>query len=245
MIQHRRVRIAHQVNNTKIIIIVVRNAHPTSEADWLPKNKKNLEQADKIYRKIIMEIQIIEEDQTALKEYGRVPMSFMVRSQFRIDLIDSGLGGFTFTEEPVSPEYVKDYDDGAGEGPERWAKIWDLSRWGVLSAFENGLRIGGGVMAFDTEDVYMLEGRNDLAALWDLRVHPDYRHKGVGTVIFQSAVDWAAERGCDFLKIETQNINVPACTFYIKQGCSLGAVNRFAYPDLPHEIQMIWYKKIT
>jgi GNAT superfamily N-acetyltransferase len=191
-----------------------------------------------------VEIQIIEEDQTALKEYGRVPISFTVKSRLRVELVNTGLGGFAFTEEAVSPEYVKDYDGEEDAGPERWAKIWDLSNWGVLSAFENGSRIGGGVMAYDTEGVYMLEGRKDLAALWDLRVHPDYRQKGVGARIFQSAVSWAAERGCDFLKVETQNINVPACTFYVKQGCSLGAVNRFAYPDLPHEVQLIWYKKM-
>ncbi len=191
-----------------------------------------------------MNIKIIEEDLSVMEEYGRVPISIIVKSQFRVDVIKNGLGGFTFTKEAVSPEYVKDYDEEEGPGPRSWAKKLDLSNWGVLSAFDNEKRIGGGIMAYDTEGVRMLEGRTDLAVLSDLRVHPDYRHKGVGTRIFQAAEDWTAERGCDFLKVETQNINVPACNFYVSQGCSLGVVHRFAYPELPHEIQLIWYKEI-
>jgi GNAT superfamily N-acetyltransferase len=34
----------------------------------------------------------------------------------------------------------------------------------------------------------MLEGRDDLAVLWALRVHPDYRSEGVGHQLFKAAV---------------------------------------------------------
>jgi hypothetical protein len=44
--------------------------------------------------------------------------------------------------------------------------------------------------------------------------------------------------------IETQNTNVPACHFYTARGCELGAINRFAYPTLPNEIQLLWYKDL-
>jgi len=43
--------------------------------------------------------------------------------------------------------------------------------------------------------------------------------------------------------VETQNINVPACRFYARQAFVLGAVNRGAYPDLPHDVQLLWYKE--
>jgi hypothetical protein len=46
------------------------------------------------------------------------------------------------------------------------------------------------------------------------------------------------------MKIETQNINVPACRFYAKHGFILGAVNRFAYPELPDEVELIWCKEL-
>ena len=90
----------------------------------------------------------------------------------------------------------------------------------------------------------MLVGRKDLAVLWDIRVHPDRRRSGIGTQLFKHAVKWAQSRGCTQLKIETQNINVPACEFYVKQGCHLGEINRYGYAghqDVQHEVMLIWY----
>ena len=37
----------------------------------------------------------------------------------------------------------------------------------------------------------MLEGRDDLAVFWALRVHPDYRGEGIGHQLFKAAVAWA------------------------------------------------------
>jgi hypothetical protein len=57
-------------------------------------------------------------------------------------------------------------------------------------------------------------------------------------------VDWSRERKCTHLKIETQNVNVPACRFYAKQGCRLGAIDRYGYaghPQVGHETMLIWY----
>lgn len=88
----------------------------------------------------------------------------------------------------------------------------------------------------------MLENREDLAVLWDLRIAPRARRRGLGAKLFGAASDWATTRGCRWLAIETQNINVPACRFYASQGYVLGSIHRFAYPDLPDEIQLIWYK---
>ena len=47
---------------------------------------------------------------------------------------------------------------------------------------------------------------------------------------------------CRILKAETQNINVPACRLYAKHGFTLGAVNLFAYAELPDEVELVWYK---
>jgi hypothetical protein len=44
--------------------------------------------------------------------------------------------------------------------------------------------------------------------------------------------------------VETQTINVPACRFYSKMGCTLGAIDRYAYVDLPNEIQLLWFKEL-
>jgi ribosomal protein S18 acetylase RimI-like enzyme len=75
----------------------------------------------------------------------------------------------------------------------------------------------------------MLAGRQDLAVLWDIRVHPDYQGNGVGKQLFDYGVQWARARNCSQLKIETQQDNVKACKFYAGQGCPLGEINRYGY----------------
>jgi len=44
--------------------------------------------------------------------------------------------------------------------------------------------------------------------------------------------------------VETQNINVPACRFYVRMGCALLAINCMAYPELPGEAQLLWCKDL-
>jgi GNAT superfamily N-acetyltransferase len=107
-----------------------------------------------------------------------------------------------------------------------------------------GHRVGGTVIALSTAGMDMLEGRNDLAVLWDLRVQPELRGQGIGSALFQGAEEWATRRECKQLKVETQNITLAACRFYARQGCVLGAVNRFAYKELPDETQLLWYKQL-
>jgi ribosomal protein S18 acetylase RimI-like enzyme len=76
-------------------------------------------------------------------------------------------------------------------------------------------------------------------------VAPEYRGQGIGRALFGAAENWAKGRGCRQLKVETQNINVPACRFYASQGCILREANRLAYPKLPDEIQLIWCKFLS
>jgi len=188
-------------------------------------------------------VEVREETVAALPEYSRVPIAFWVKSRFRVDLIRGGLGGLTLVEELVTP-YVKDYDALAGEGPLRWASRWNISHWGVLCAFDGKERVGGAAIAWQTDGLDMLNGRDDLAVLWDLRVHPAHRGKGVATGLFARALAWARERQCRQLVVETQNINVPACRFYARQGCELGAINRYAYGDAVDEAQLLWYRNV-
>jgi ribosomal protein S18 acetylase RimI-like enzyme len=105
-------------------------------------------------------------------------------------------------------------------------------------------RVGGATVAFDTPELTMLEGRRDLAVLWDIRVSPDARRQGVGSALFERVEALAQLHGCQQLKVETQNTNVRACRFYERQGCQLRAIHRAAYPELPQEIQLLWYKDL-
>jgi GNAT superfamily N-acetyltransferase len=90
----------------------------------------------------------------------------------------------------------------------------------------------------------MLEGGRDIAALWDLRVDPEFRRGGVGRALVAGAEAWARVRGCRWLKIETQNVNVTACEFYAQQGYVLRSVDRFAYDGLPDEAELIYAKEL-
>jgi GNAT superfamily N-acetyltransferase len=188
-------------------------------------------------------VEIIEESVAALPEYEKVPIAFRVESHFLVVLIHNGLGGLKFVEKPVIP-YVKDYDANENERPTQWFKRFDISQWGVLSAFNGAKRVGGAAMAWKTPELNMLEGREDLVCLWDLRIHPDYRNGGIGHQLFTRALGWSRERLCRRFKVETQNINVPACQFYARQGCELGGINRYAYDETMNEIQLLWYRDV-
>lgn len=190
-------------------------------------------------------MEIKEEPIATVAEMASVPIAFEVERVFDVSAREGGLGGLVLSERRLDAPYVKDYDAEEGESPTQWAARFDVSNWGLICARANGVRVGGATVAFDTEGVRMLEGRRDLAVLWDIRVSPQERGRGVGPALFRAAEAWAASRGCRQMKIETQNINVPACRFYARQGCVLGAINRFAYPTLPDEVQMLWYKILS
>jgi GNAT superfamily N-acetyltransferase len=156
-------------------------------------------------------------------------------------LVAGGLGGMLLQEIPVEQPYIKDYD-AYGEIPTDWPRKFDVTRWGFFLAMEGGEPVGAAAVAFDTSGVFMLEARRDLAVLWDIRSQPT--HRGTGIPLFRYAVDWARKRGCRQIKIETQNVNVPACRFYQRMGCHLGEIRRFGYAAVPavaHEIMLNWY----
>jgi GNAT superfamily N-acetyltransferase len=192
-----------------------------------------------------MRFEVSEEPTSVLEEYASIPIAFEVGLVFDIADPRNGLGEFVLTERILDVPYVKDYDAIDGGNPAQWAGRFDMSNWGLFVARVEGRSVGGAVVAFDTPGLIMLERRGDLAALWDIRVSPEHRGRGVGSALFRAAEAWARARGCKQLKVETQSINVPACKFYSRQGCVLGAVDRFAYPELPDESQLLWYKDLT
>jgi GNAT superfamily N-acetyltransferase len=187
-----------------------------------------------------MSFEIRDEPTTALEEHARISIAFEARSVIEVEVQGGGPGGFLLVERPLAAPWIKDYD-GDG-GPTGWAKRFDISRWGLVSAWDGAERVGGAVLAFDTPGRHMLEERRDLAVLWDIRVAPPWRRSGVGRRLFGAAEDWARARGCIRLDIETQNINVTACRFYARMGCELRRIDRFAYPELPGEVELLWTK---
>ena len=46
------------------------------------------------------------------------------------------------------------------------------------------------------------------------------------------------------VRVETQDVNVPACRFYHAHGFRLERVVLGAYPNLPNEVQLLWRKPL-
>jgi GNAT superfamily N-acetyltransferase len=192
-----------------------------------------------------MRIEVSEEPIADLTEYARIPIAFEVSQVFDVSVQETPRTGFVLSDRRIDgAPYLKDYDAIEGEGPRQWAQRFDLSNWGLFVARIEGRRVGGAAVACDTPALNMLEGRSDLAVLWDIRVAPSVRGEGIGSALFRAVEVWATARGCSQLKVETQNINVPACRFYARQGCVLEGVHRGVYPGLPGEIQLLWYKDL-
>ena len=191
-----------------------------------------------------MKIELTTLSEAALVEYGSIPIRFEVREAMDVEATEPS-AGFHLTPHSVAQPYVKDYDSGTDEGPTGWPLRFDTSPWILLLARSDGQAIGGAAVACRTPGLTMLEGRSDLAVLWDLRVHPDARRRGLGTALFVAAEAWARDGGYEQLKIETQHLNVPACRFYARQGCTLRGVRRGAYADCPDEVQLLWYKDLS
>jgi GNAT superfamily N-acetyltransferase len=175
----------------------------------------------------------------ALERHIKVPNAF--ESSSVLDVVAS-FSGPELRERQRRHPFRRDYD--ALENPMQWPERFDVSNWTIIAAFHEGRRVGGVVCAWSTPAVDLLEGRDDLVILWDVRVSAEAQRQGVGSALFQAAEGWAAAKGCREIRVETQNTNVPACRFYAKQGCHLEEVNHGAYPDLPEETQLIWSKAV-
>ncbi|MGH9236393.1 MAG: hypothetical protein ACRD3G_00005, partial [Vicinamibacterales bacterium] len=117
-----------------------------------------------------MTIEVTEEARTALPEYARVPIVFTVDRV--LDVTNRDDGRFVLSERRLEVPYEKDYDALAGEGPLQWGSRFDLSNWALFTARLATRIVGGAAIAFDTPELTMLEGRRDLAVLWDIRVSP-------------------------------------------------------------------------
>jgi GNAT superfamily N-acetyltransferase len=179
-----------------------------------------------------------------LRDYADVPIAFRVESILKLDLLDGGLGGAALKEVQIAPAYIKDYDAHPDGGPLGWPEKFDLENFGFFLALDGDRPVGAAAAVYDSAGIHMLCGRRDMAVLWDIRVRPEARRSGIGARLFEHAVKWARARNCRLLKIETQNVNVPACRFYSGMGCRLGEINRYAYaghPQVAHEVMLVWY----
>lgn len=191
-----------------------------------------------------MKIDVLDASEAVFADYARISIAFESDSVLDCEPDIAGDGGFRLIERPLATTFRKDYDLHAPESPRGWALRFDVSRWAVFMAWREGAPVAGAVVAWDTPGVELLDGRRDLALLWDLRVARAHRRHGMGRALVEAVESWAAARGCRELMVETQNTNVAACRFYERHGFVLAEVNDDAYPGLPDERQLLWFKPL-
>ncbi|MBI9011448.1 MAG: GNAT family N-acetyltransferase [Clostridiales bacterium] len=185
-----------------------------------------------------IKIEIEKPNKENMLSYSKLSIDFFVESEYRLMKTNSGLGGLLIDEVLVTP-YHKTYDR-EDDNPSHLMEKFDLSNWFVISAYEGENLVGGALLAYNTKEINMLEGREDLTVLWDIRIDKDYRNKGIGHQLVNTCKKVSKELNCNRLKIETQNINVSACKFYVRQGAELTSFKEHCYEEYPNEIQFIW-----
>lgn len=175
-----------------------------------------------------------------LYAYEQIPSRFTTSHAMDVA---SGEAGFRLVRRTLSAPLHKDYD--LLERPSEWPRQFETANWALFHAQLRGQRIAGAIVARDTPGVDMLEGRRDLAVLWDIRVAPAFQGRGIGAGLFRAAARSAETLGCTELKVETQDVNVNACAFYAAMGCRLEQSTPGAYPELPGESRFIWRKHLA
>jgi GNAT superfamily N-acetyltransferase len=125
-------------------------------------------------------VDVRQESPAVLAEYSEIPIAFEVTAVFDVAPEPDKADRFALTPRRLAAPYVKDYD-AAGEHPTEWAKRSDVSAWGFFSAFVNEERVGRVTVARDVALDWLEQA--DIAVLWDIRVHPAWRGRGVGTAM--------------------------------------------------------------
>ena len=188
----------------------------------------------------MMQIAVHEATMAAMEAYARVSTAFRVERRLALAADPSAPSGVSFAEDFVVSPFVKDYDVLPGNHPTEWARRLDTARWRVFAAFVGNAQAGGAILILPNHNA----GVQIEAELWDLRVSPAWRRRGVARALWATVEAAARAADARALKIETQQINVAACRLYRALGCELSRVDPAAYPELPDEVALHWYKAL-
>ena len=191
-----------------------------------------------------MNLTIVEESSSRLVEYAQLSIGFTVAEIFDEAALTALRDDAAARAVAVSTFYWKDYDSYPGGHPTEWPHRFDLSRWTILAAYDGARRVGGAIVIAGDPQIDLLRDCPDCAIVWDLRVAPDARRQGVGSALLEAVERRARERGARSLRVETQDVNVPACRLYHRHGFHLERIAPGAYPELPNEVQLLWRKPL-
>ena len=153
-----------------------------------------------------------------------------------LQTLDKPALAFELWETPVDPPLYKSFR----EYEHRLEEV--ESR---LSSVEGGyVALAGGQIA----GVVLLnvEQWRSVARIEDIIVGRQFRRYGIGSLLLNCASDWARNRGCWAIVLETQHVNYPAIQFYLRNGFEAWSVHQHFYPPSPveHEAAIFMGKKL-
>jgi GNAT superfamily N-acetyltransferase len=194
---------------------------------------------------VSMKLTVVEDSPSRLADYAQISIGFTVRELFDEEAIAALMRRASANPTPIAAAYWKDYDSYPGGSPTDWPARFDMSHWTLLAAYLDDRRLGGAALITGDPGIDLLRDCPACALLWDLRVSPAARTRGVGSALLRAVEDHARQRSAHVLCAETQQVNVPACRFYQRHGFWLDRAIPDAYPQLPDETQLLWRKALT
>ncbi len=114
-----------------------------------------------------------------------------------------------------------------------------------LSSVEGGyVALAGGQIAGAV--LLNVEQWRSVARIEDIIVGRQFRRYGIGSLLLNCASDWARNRGCWAIVLETQNVNYPAIQFYLRNGFEAWSVHQHFYPPglVEHEVAIFMGKRL-
>ena len=183
-------------------------------------------------------VELRREDHRSLTAYAAVPIAYEVREALQTPVVGEG----ALQHRIVRPAYRKDYDAIPGNRPQDWPTRFAVDRAEFIAAYAGGERVGGAVAVVEPTDVARLGGEHPLVLLWDLRVAPEARGRGIGRALLAAVETRLREIGIPGVVVETQDTNVAACHLYAGAGYGIRSVDPNASEQLPGETQIIWVK---
>ncbi|MGE7604844.1 GNAT family N-acetyltransferase [Peribacillus sp. NPDC097675] len=115
-----------------------------------------------------------------------------------------------------------------------WSQYINREDKSLFLAYMNDTCIG---------QIRIIKDWNRFCYIENIATKKAYRGSGVGKLLLNKAEEWAKQRNLIGMSLETQDDNLGACRFYVKQGFLLGGVDTLKQSYNPNiETTLYWYK---
>ena len=160
----------------------------------------------------------------------------LVQNDDTMQTLERPAFAFELWETPVDPPLYKSFREYEHKVEEVETRLKSVE--GGYLALAGG-RIAGAVLL-------NVEEWRSVARIEDIIVGRQYRRYGIGSLLLNCASDWARNRGCWAIVLETQNVNYPAIQFYLRNGLEVWSINQHFYPpgSIEHEVAIFMGKKL-